>query len=66
MNFLTGRRRYRAGWYVSDAVAAQKTLVLQVEVQEFNTVQEGKPGRWVCMWRDATVADVAAGEIYAG
>lgn len=33
-------------------------LVLQVEVTEFVTTSENKPGRWVCMWRDATPEDV--------
>jgi hypothetical protein len=33
-------------------------MVLEVEYTEFTSVEEGKPGRWVCMWRDATPADL--------
>lgn len=56
---LTGRRRYR----VIDDDRNNYNLILQVEVSVFANAFEGKPGRWVCEWRDATPADVAEGEL---
>jgi hypothetical protein len=57
---LTGRRRYREDELTFGRGSA---MVLQVEVSCFNNVYEGKPGRWVCEWRDATPADIAEGEL---
>lgn len=51
---LTGKRRFKRGSHIDGT----PYLVLQVEVTEFITTNENKPGRWVCMWRDATPEDV--------
>jgi hypothetical protein len=51
---LTGYRRYRPDQRAPGPIQ----MVLEVEYTEFTSVEEGKPGRWVCMWRDATPADL--------
>lgn len=59
---LTGNRRYRKAGGYHDGVSRNipVTVVLQVEFCEFVMTFEGKPGRWVCEWRDATTDDLTA------
>lgn len=49
---LTGRRRFRKA-------SVLEMLVLQVEESVWNDTVEGKPGKWVNVWRDATPKDVS-------
>jgi hypothetical protein len=55
---LTGKRRFKVECLFRNHDYQDDGLVLQVEYTEFVNVAEGKPGRWVCMWRDATPEDV--------
>lgn len=59
---LTGRRRYVVRRHQLNANPG--CLVLQVEVSFFSKPVWDKCGVWACEWRDATVADVAEGELY--
>lgn len=54
---LTGRRRFRLE--TSGFWAPHGLLVLQVEESVWNDTVEGKPGKWVNVWRDATPKDVS-------
>lgn len=58
MSELTGKRRFRKCVLFENHDYQNEGLVLQVEYTEFVTTSENKPGRWVCMWRDATPDDV--------
>lgn len=59
MSELTGKRRFRHDHaYLDGGTKTAERLILQVEVTEFITTSENKPGRWVCVWRDATPEDV--------
>ena len=51
---LTGRRRYRA---------TEEGLVLQVEECIWNDAAEGKPGRWINVWRDAYAGDLSESDL---
>jgi hypothetical protein len=58
---LTGNRRYRHGDVEYDAggvYGLKDCLVLQVEINTWITGREDMTGRWGCVWRDATPADL--------